>query len=69
MLGLTSLRSELGSHYSSIGRPSIDLDQMIRMLVAGMFLRSARSGGSAAMYLESSQGVGSDSASRAPICQ
>jgi hypothetical protein len=34
-LDLTWLRSELAPHYSSIGRPSIDPELMIRMLVAG----------------------------------
>ena len=34
-LDLSWLRSELASHYSSIGRPSIDPDLMIRMLVVG----------------------------------
>src|SRR5260221_7379609 len=34
-LDLSWLRSELTSHYSSIGRLSIDPDLMIRMLVVG----------------------------------
>lgn len=34
-LDLTWLRSELAPHYSSMGRPSIDPELMIRMLVAG----------------------------------
>jgi transposase len=34
-LDLSWLRTELASHYSSIGRPSIDLELMIRMLVVG----------------------------------
>ena len=34
-LNLTWLRSELASHYSSMGRPSIDPELMIRMLVVG----------------------------------
>jgi transposase len=34
-LDLSWLRSELGPHYSSIGRPSIDPELMIRMLVVG----------------------------------
>jgi transposase len=34
-LDLSWLRSELASHYSSIGRPSIDPELMIRMLVVG----------------------------------
>jgi transposase len=34
-LDLTWLRSELAPHYSSIGRPSIDPELMIRMLVVG----------------------------------
>lgn len=34
-LDLTWLRSELASHYSSMGRPSIDPELMIRMLVVG----------------------------------
>ena len=36
------LRSELAPHYSSTGRPSIDPELIIRMLVVGMSLRSAR---------------------------
>jgi hypothetical protein len=35
------LRSELAPHYSPMGRPSIDPELMIRMLVVGMSLRSA----------------------------
>src|SRR5712664_494256 len=34
-LGLTWLRGELSPHYSSMGRPSIDPELMIRMLVVG----------------------------------
>jgi transposase len=34
-LDLSWLRSELAAHYSSMGRPSIDPELMIRMLVAG----------------------------------
>src|SRR3974390_734255 len=34
-LDLSWLRSELASHYSSMGRPSIDPELMIRMLVVG----------------------------------
>jgi transposase len=34
-LDLSWLRGELASHYSSMGRPSIDPELMIRMLVVG----------------------------------
>ena len=34
-LDLSWLRSELASHYASMGRPSIDPELMIRMLVVG----------------------------------
>ena len=34
-LDLTWLRSELAPHYSSMGRPSIDPELMIRMLIVG----------------------------------
>src|ERR1700687_3476459 len=34
-LYLSWLRSELASHYSSMGRPSIDPELMVRMLVVG----------------------------------
>src|SRR5664279_5566801 len=34
-LDLTWLRSELASHYSLMGRPSIDPELMIRMLIVG----------------------------------
>ena len=51
-LDLSWLRSELAPHYSSMGRPSIDPELMIRMLVVGMCLRSARSGRSAAKCSE-----------------
>src|SRR3978361_1201708 len=34
-LDLSWLRGELASHYSSIGRPSIDPELMIRMLIVG----------------------------------
>jgi transposase len=34
-LDLTWLRSELASHYSLMGRPSVDPELMIRMLVVG----------------------------------
>ena len=43
-LDLSWLRGELAPHYSSIGRPSIDPELMIRMLVVDTCLRSARSG-------------------------
>jgi hypothetical protein len=43
-LDLSWLRSELASQHSSVGRPSIDPELMIRMLVLGYVLRSARSG-------------------------
>src|ERR1700755_477197 len=35
VLDLSWLRSELAPHYSSMGRPSIDPELMIRMLVVG----------------------------------
>src|SRR5947209_17079230 len=35
VLDLSWLRSELASHYSPMGRPSIDPELMIRMLVVG----------------------------------
>src|SRR5256714_15199954 len=38
-LDLSWLRSELAPHYSSMGRPSIDPELMIRMLVVGYVLR------------------------------
>ena len=43
-LDLSWLRSELAPHYSSMGRPSIDPELMIRMLVVGYVfaLRSER---------------------------
>jgi transposase len=41
-LDLSWLRGELASHYSSMGRPSIDPELMIRILSWGMSLRSAR---------------------------
>ena len=43
-LDLSWLRSELAPHYSSIGRPSIDPELMIRMLIVGYVfaLRSER---------------------------
>jgi hypothetical protein len=43
-LDLSGLRSELVPHYSSMGRPSIDPELMIRMLVVGYVfaLRSER---------------------------
>ena len=34
-LDLSWLHSELASHYSSMGRPSIDPELMIRMLIVG----------------------------------
>ena len=37
-LDLSWLRSELAAHYSSMGRPSIDPELMIRMLVVGYVL-------------------------------
>ena len=44
-LDLSWLRSELAPHYSSMGRPSIDPELMIRMLVVGYVfaIRSERS--------------------------
>jgi transposase len=42
-LDLSWLRSELAPHYSSMGRPSIDPELMIRMLVGYVFaIRSER---------------------------
>src|SRR6476620_12789211 len=43
-LDLSWLRSELAPHYSSMGRPSIDPELMIRMLVVGyvVAIRSER---------------------------
>ena len=41
-LDLSWLRSELGPHYSSIGRPSIDPELMIRMLVSPPITTVAR---------------------------
>src|SRR3954462_2867502 len=43
-LDLSWLRSELAPHYSSVGRPSIDPELMIRMLVVGyaLAIRSER---------------------------
>src|SRR6202011_3421094 len=38
-LDLSWLRSELAPHYSSMGRPSIDPELMIRMLVGDTFRR------------------------------
>ena len=35
LLDLSWLRSELAPHYSSMGRPSIDRELMIRILVVG----------------------------------
>ena len=45
-LDLSWLRSELAPHYSSMGRPSIDPELMIRMLVVGYVfaIRSERLG-------------------------
>jgi len=34
-LDLASVRRELSGHYSTIGRPSIDPELMIRMLIVG----------------------------------
>jgi hypothetical protein len=42
-LDLSWLRGELAPHYSSMGRPSIDPELMVRMLVV-VSLRSVRSG-------------------------
>jgi transposase len=42
-LDLSWLPSELASHYSPTGRPSIDPELMIRMLVVGDVNRSDRS--------------------------
>jgi hypothetical protein len=43
-LDLSWLRGELAPRYSSMGRPLIDPELMIRMLVVGYVLRSFRSG-------------------------
>ena len=42
-LDLSWLRGELAPHYSSVGRPSIDPELMIRMLVVG-YVTAIRSG-------------------------
>ena len=39
------LHQSLASHYSSTGRPSIDPELMIRMLIIAIAMASARSGG------------------------
>ena len=49
VLDLAWVRAELAPYYSSTGRPSIDPELMIRMLIIGYLSRSARSGRCAAM--------------------
>ena len=44
---LDGVRHELTPFYSETGRPSIDSELMIRMLIVGTALPSARSGGCA----------------------
>ena len=46
-LDLDWVHKELVAYYSHTGRPSIDPVLMIRMLIVGLCLRSARSGGCA----------------------
>ena len=47
VLDLDWVHKELAPYYSHTGRPSIDPMLMIRMLIVGYVLRSARSGGCA----------------------
>jgi transposase len=47
VLDLCWVRAKLAPYYSHTGRPSIDPELMIRMLILGYVLRSARSGRSA----------------------
>jgi transposase len=44
---LTGLRRELAAFYSQTGRPSVDPELMIRMLIVGYCFGIRRSGGSA----------------------
>ena len=46
-VALDGLRQELAPHYSEKGRPSIDPELLIRMLIVGSASPSARSGGCA----------------------
>ena len=46
-LDLAGVRAALRPYYSTLGRPSIDPERMIRMLVVGYAWASARSGGCA----------------------
>src|ERR1700694_2977139 len=50
VLDLDWVHKKLAPYYSHTGRPSIDPVLMIRMLLAGSCLRSARSGGCAPRY-------------------
>ena len=59
VLDLTWVRAELASYYSSRGRPSIDPVLMIRMLIVGTFLPSARSGCSAGRFRSTWRTAGS----------
>src|SRR5215831_2533529 len=47
---LDGLRQELAPFYSEIGRPSVDPDLLIRMLIVGYCFGIARSGGYAKRY-------------------
>ena len=50
VLDLSWVHKELAPYYSHTGRPSIDPVLMIRMLLVGSCLHSARSGGSALRF-------------------
>jgi hypothetical protein len=39
---LSEVRAHLGPYYSDVGRPSIDPELMIRMLIVGFGIRSER---------------------------
>src|SRR5438094_7687290 len=59
VLDLSWVRAELTPYYSHTGRPSIDPVLMIRMLIVGYVLRSARSVRSAARFRLTSPIAGS----------
>jgi hypothetical protein len=59
IVDLGDLRERLASLYSSTGRPSVDPELMIRMLIVGYCFGIARSGGCARRSTSTSRSAGS----------
>ena len=68
-LDLASVRSELKPFYSTIGRPSIDPELMMRMLIVGYCMASGPNGGCAKRYTSTSPIAGSAGSGSTARCR